>query len=198
VTEEDPGTAAVDTPESPPSTPSELEQVLAVVGRRLPGVALEIDAAPPEGALVVERDHLLEVCHLLKNEPSLQFKLPLFCTAIDWLDREPRFDLVYQLRSLKRGTTVRLKVGVPDSLSESPWVPSTTGVWLGMGWQEREVFDLFGIDFNGHPDQRRLLMPIDWEGHPLRKDYVSFGEPVKFSDRDSFAPDSAVPRGAPD
>jgi NADH-quinone oxidoreductase subunit C len=197
VTEEHPGTA-VDTPEPAPSTPSELEQVLSVVREKVPGISAEIDETPPEGALGVERDRLLEVCKLLKDERSLLFRLPLFCTAVDWLDREPRFDLVYQLRSLKRGTTIRLKVGVPDSLTEPPWVPSTTNVWLGMGWQEREVFDLFGIDFRGHPDLRRLLMPIDWEGHPLRKDYISFGEPVKFSDRESFAPDSAVPRGAPD
>jgi NADH-quinone oxidoreductase subunit C len=65
-----------------------------------------------------------------------------------------------------------------------------------MGYQEREVFDLFGIEFEGHPDLRRILMPIDWEGYPLRKDYVSFGEPVKFTDRGSFPPDSAVPRGS--
>ena len=197
MTEEHPGTA-VDTPDSAPSMPSELEQVLAAVRARIPGIVAEIDATPPEGGLVVERDDLLEVCKLLKEDSSLQFKLPLFCTAIDWLDREPRFDLVYQLRSLKRGTAIRLKVGVSDSPTESAWVPSVTGIWVGMGWQEREVFDLFGIDFRDHPDLRRLLMPIDWEGHPLRKDYVSFGEPVKFSDRESFAPDSAVPRGAPD
>jgi NADH-quinone oxidoreductase subunit C len=196
VTEEHPGPATPTDPAPPP--PSELGQVLAVARSRFPGLVAEIDDTPPEGALVISRDNLVEVCQLLRDDRSLQFKLPLFCTAIDWLDREPRFDLVYQIRSLKRGTTIRLKVPVPDSQTEMPWVPSTTSVWLGMGWQEREVFDLFGIDFKGHPDQRRLLMPIDWEGHPLRKDYISFGEPVKFSDRDSFAPDSAVPRGAPD
>ncbi|HEV1998477.1 MAG TPA: NADH-quinone oxidoreductase subunit C, partial [Candidatus Dormibacteraeota bacterium] len=78
-----------------------------------------------------------------------------------------------------------------------PSVPSLTSVWPGMNWLEREAYDLCGIDFTGHPDQRRLLMPIDWEGHPLRKDYMSFGEPVKFTDRGSFPPDAAVPRGAP-
>jgi NADH-quinone oxidoreductase subunit C len=197
VTEEHRG-RPVDTPESTPPVGSELEQVLTIVRQGIPRLVAEIDPTPPEGALRVKREDLVEVCQLLRDQRSLQFKLPLFCTAIDWLDREPRFDLVYQLRSLTRGTTIRLKVGVPESLTEAPWVPSTTGVWVGMGWQEREVYDLFGIDFRGHPDLRRLLMPIDWEGHPLRKDYISFGEPVKFSDRDSFAPDSAVPRGAPD
>jgi NADH-quinone oxidoreductase subunit C len=172
--------------------------VRAAVDARLPGAALGIEAAGPEAALTVKPDRLVEVCELLRDDPALQFKLPLFCTAIDWIEREPRFDLVYQLRSLSRGTTIRLKVGVPEGLGATPWVPSTTSVWQGMGWQEREVFDLFGIDFRGHPDLRRLMMPTDWEGHPLRKDYISFGESVKFTDRESFAPDSAVPQGAPD
>jgi NADH-quinone oxidoreductase subunit C len=197
VTEEHPETAAA-SPEPVPANPSELELVRAAVEAKLPGATSGIEAAAPEGALIVERDRLIEVCQLLKDDPALLFRLPLFCTAVDWLDREPRFDLVYQLRSLLRGTTVRVKVRVPEELGETPWVPSTTALWQGMGWQEREVFDLFGIDFRGHPDLRRLMMPTDWEGHPLRKDYVSFGEAVKFSDRDSFAPDSAVPRGAPD
>jgi NADH-quinone oxidoreductase subunit C len=197
VTEEHPETAAAAAEPAPPE-PSELERVRAAVESRLAGAVSGIDGMAVEGALVVPRDRLLEVCELLKGDPALRFTLPLFCTAVDWLEREPRFDLVYQLRSLTRGTTIRLKVGVPDGLGETPWVPSTASVWQGMGWQEREVFDLFGIDFPGHPDLRRLLMPTDWEGHPLRKDYISFGEAVKFSDRESFAPDSAVPQGAPD
>jgi NADH-quinone oxidoreductase subunit C len=197
VTEEHPETAAAAAEPAPPE-PSELEHVRAAVEGRLAGAVSGIDGVLPEGALLVPRDRLLEVCELLKGDPALQFSLPLFCTAVDWLEREPRFDLVYQLRSLTRGTTIRLKVGVPEGLGEAPWVPSTASVWQGMGWQEREVFDLFGIDFRGHPDLRRLLMPVDWEGHPLRKDYISFGEAVKFSDRESFAPDSAVPQGAPD
>jgi NADH-quinone oxidoreductase subunit C len=197
VTEEHPDATAAAAEPAPP-IPSELEQVQRVLAARLPGVVLGLDGTSPEGALLVERDRLVEVCMLLRDDESLQFRLPLFCTAIDWLDREPRFDLVYQLRSLGRGTTIRLKVGVPEPVGELPWIPSTTAVWQAMGWLEREVYDLFGIDFKGHPDQRRLMMPVDWEGHPLRKDYISFGEAVKFSDRESFAPDSAVPRGAPD
>ena len=196
MTEEHPNPAA--SPAEPAPAPvSELEQVRAAIDARLPGAVLGLEAAQPEGALLVDRERLLDACTLLRDDADLQFALPLFCTAVDWLDRKPRFDLVYQLRSLRRGSTIRLKVGVPDTPGETPWVPSTAPLWQGMGWQEREVFDLFGIDFRGHPDLRRLLMPIDWEGHPLRKDYISFGESVKFSDRESFAPDSSVPRGAP-
>ncbi len=196
MTEEHPDPAAP--PEDPaPAPPSELAQVRAAIDSRLPGAVLGLDPAQPEGALEVDRERLIEVCTFMRDDAALQFKLPLFCTAVDWLDREPRFDLVYQLPSLHRGSAIRLKVGVPETPGETPWVPSTALLWQGMGWQEREVFDLFGIDFRGHPDLRRLLMPIDWEGYPLRKDYISFGEAVKFSDRESFAPDSAVPRGAP-
>ena len=197
MTEEHPGSAAPAAEPAPP-IPSELEQVRIVVVAKIPKAVVSSDGTTPEGALRVDRDHLLEVCRLLRDDDELQFRLPLFCTAVDWLDRDPRFDLVYQLRSLKRATTIRLKVGVSEAPGEMPWIPSTTGIWQAMGWLEREVFDLFGIDFRGHPDQRRLMMPVDWEGHPLRKDYISFGEAVKFSDRESFAPDSAVPRGAPD
>jgi NADH-quinone oxidoreductase subunit C len=167
-----------------------------VLDERLPGAVTGTDGQPPEGALLLAFDRLVAAAQVLRDDPALEFKMPLFVTAVDWLDREPRFDLVYQLRSLKLGT-IRLKVRVEDNLQGLPWVPSLTSVWPGMNWLERETYDLCGIDFRDHPDQRRLLMPVDWEGHPLRKDYISFGEPVKFTDRGSFPPDSAVPRGAP-
>jgi NADH-quinone oxidoreductase subunit C len=174
-----------------------LHAVRDVLNERLPGAVVGTDGSPPEGALVLDMERLVEAAGVLRDDARLQFKMPLFATALDWLDREPRFDLVYQLRSLHLGAMVRFKVGVEDPLDRLPSVPSLTSVWPGMNWLEREVYDLFGIDFDGHPDQRRLLMPVDWEGHPLRKDYISFGEPVKFTDRGSFAPDAAVPRGAP-
>jgi len=158
---------------------------------------LSIEASRPEGALLLSAQRLVDAARVLRDDPRLQFKLPLFVTAVDWLDREPRFDIVYQLRSFHLDTSVRFKLGLEDSRDGLPSMPSLTSVWPGMNWLEREAYDLCGIDFTGHPDQRRLLMPIDWEGHPLRKDYVSFGEPVKFTDRGSFPPDAAVPRGAP-
>ena len=173
-----------------------LHTAVEVLGERVPGARVVLDGVPPEGALLVDVEHLVEACQALKHDDRLQFRLPLFCTVVDWLEREPRFDLVYQLRSLHLGASLRLKVRVKDRLDAHPRVPSLTGVWKGMGYQEREAFDLFGIEFDGHPDMRRILMPIDWEGHPLRKDYVSFGEPVKFSDRGSFPPDAAVPEGS--
>lgn len=167
-----------------------------VIGEIVPGALVVADAFPSEGALRLAPEHLVEAAVSLRDDDRLRFTVPLFCTAIDWLEREPRFDVVYMVRSMFLGQAVRFKVSVSDAAGGRPSVPSLSGVWRGMGWHEREVYDLFGIGFDGHPDLRRLLMPADWEGHPLRKDYVSFGEPVKFSDRGSFPPDSAVPSGS--
>jgi NADH-quinone oxidoreductase subunit C len=182
--------------DDPSADRAALERALEVVNQSLPGAGVEIDETPPEGALQLDATHLVEACRVLKEDAGLRFTIPLFCTAVDWLDREPRFDLVYQLRSLHLQAAIRAKVRVQDRLDGLPSVPSLTGVWKGMGYLEREVYDLFGIEFDGHPDLRRILMPVDWEGYPLRKDYVSFGEPVKFTDRGSFPPDAAVPRGS--
>ncbi|MHB8507040.1 MAG: NADH-quinone oxidoreductase subunit C [Candidatus Dormibacteria bacterium] len=175
-----------------------LQRAHEVLDAELPGACTGLDGIPPDGALVIAVDRLPAVARVLKHDAHLQFILPLFVTAVDHLDREPRFDLVYQVRSLHLGATIRFKAMVDDPGAELPTVPTLSTVWRAMDWLEREVFDLFGINFDGHPDQRRLLMPIDWEGHPLRKDYISFGEPVRFTDRRSFAPDAAVPQGAPD
>jgi NADH-quinone oxidoreductase subunit C len=102
-------------------------------------------------------------------------------TAVDWPDREPdapRFDVVYQLRSMRHNDVIRLVVQVPE---DDPRVPTLEGVFAGMDWHEREAYDLIGIQFEGHHDLRRILLPDDWDGHPLRKDYVSFGEPIAFT-----------------
>ena len=183
--------------ESLARTMAVLHTVREVLDERLPGAVAGVDGAPPEGGLVLNAEQLVAAAEVLRDDDRLQFKMPLFVTAVDWLEREPRYDLVYQLRSLYLDTSVRFKVRVDDRLDSLPSIPSLSSIWPGMNWLERETYDLCGIDFTGHPDQRRLLMPVDWEGHPLRKDYVSFGEPVKFTDRGSFPPDSAVPRGAP-
>jgi NADH-quinone oxidoreductase subunit C len=173
-----------------------LHTALEVLQDNAAGSVIGIDGVPPEGALLLRLDGLVDACRALKEDERTEFIVPLFCSAVDWLEREPRFDMVYQLRSLNLNATIRLKVEVEDTLAGLPQVPSVAGVWKGMNVHEREVYDLFGFEFIGHPDLRRILMPDDWEGHPLRKDYVSFGEPVKFTDRGSFPPDAAVPTGS--
>jgi NADH-quinone oxidoreductase subunit C len=118
--------------------------------------------------LVVGRGDLLPVARTLRDRPDLQFAVLAELTAIDWLPRAPRFELTYLLVSIAHRHRVRLKVALRG---EDACVDTVSGIWPAANWLEREVWDLFGIVFAGHPDPRRLLMPEDWEGHPLRKDY---------------------------
>ncbi len=118
--------------------------------------------------LLVSVEQLLATCLALRDTPGLEFVAFSNVTAVDFHpNRDPRFDVVYHLVSPHRRDRVRIKVQVPLGAS----VPSVTAIWPGAGWPEREVFDLFGIVFDNHGDLRRLMMPEDWEGHPLRKDY---------------------------
>jgi len=101
----------------------------------------------------------------LKLEDDFDYLVDV--TAVDWPKREDRFDVVYILYSFSRNERVRLKIQIPDGYRPE----SAVGVHLTANWLEREVYDMFGIDFAGHPDMRRILMPDEWQGHPLRKDY---------------------------
>jgi NADH-quinone oxidoreductase subunit C len=117
--------------------------------------------------LVVPASRLLEVATYLRDTPGAQFDFCSDVTASDWPPRERRFDVVYCLYSIALRHRVRVKVRAADGEA----VPSVTGVWPAANWLEREVFDMFGIRFEGHPDLRRILMPDEWQGHPERKDY---------------------------
>jgi len=121
-----------------------------------------------ELTLVVPREHLRRAAEFLCGEKELSFALLSDVTGVDRFPVEPRFELNYHLVSLERRARLRLKVRVA---SGDPRVESVTSVWPTANWHEREVFDLFGVRFEGHPDLRRILMPENWEGHPLRKDY---------------------------
>jgi NADH-quinone oxidoreductase subunit C len=125
-----------------------------------------------EWTVVVPREHLRRACEFLRSDPELQFVLLCDATGLDRFPVEPRFEVNYHLVSLHRRERLRLKVRV--SLAD-PVVESVTSVWPTADWHEREIFDLFGVRFTGHPDLRRILMPEDWEGHPLRKDYPTEG-----------------------
>jgi NADH-quinone oxidoreductase subunit C len=128
--------------------------------------------------IAVEAARLTEVCQRLRDHPDLRFAVCLDVTAADHFGRTPRFDVVYHLTSPER--RLRLRIRVATDGSSGPAVPSVSGIWPSANWQEREVYDMFGIEFGGHPDLRRLIMPDDWEGHPLRKDYpVQVKMPVR-------------------
>jgi NADH-quinone oxidoreductase subunit C len=121
-----------------------------------------------ETTIVVPPEHLRRAAEFLATERSLGFS---FLSDISTLDRfpiEPRFEVNYHLLSLDRRERLRLKVRLAGS---NPVVASVTSIWPTANWHERENYDLFGIRFEGHPDLRRILMPDEWEGHPLRKDY---------------------------
>jgi NADH-quinone oxidoreductase subunit C len=113
------------------------------------------------------------VCNYLKKQ--LHYEMLETITAVDWLERVPRYDVVYQLLSLENKCYVRLKVRVGQRREEHPEVPTITSVWIGANWYEREVYDLFGLVFTNHPNLERILMPADWTTHPLRKDYPISG-----------------------
>jgi NADH-quinone oxidoreductase subunit C len=169
-----------------------------VLARQMPeAVIREIDEHG-EVTLYLAVDHLVQAMKLLRDDGAAHYTLPLFVTAVDWPDREPdapRFDVVYQLRSLQHNDECRVIVQVPE---DAPQVPTLERVFAGMDWHERETFDLLGIEFTGHHDLHRILLPEDWVGHPLRKDYVSFGEPVAFTHNLEWAlPAAERPRDMP-
>lgn len=118
--------------------------------------------------IYVARDAVPAVARALRDRPELAFALLAEITAADFWPREPRFELIYVLVSPERRHRLRLKVRLHGSEAH---VATVSDVWPAANWLEREVWDLFGIVFDGHPDPRRLLMPEDWQGHPLRKDY---------------------------
>ncbi|MFQ5882349.1 MAG: NADH-quinone oxidoreductase subunit C [Candidatus Methylomirabilales bacterium] len=133
-----------------------------------PGAVVEEISFRDEVTITVKREAMGRICRFLKEDPELQYSFLADLCGVDWLGkREPRFEVVYNLYSIPCADRIRLKIRVPEEAE----VPSVTGIWPAANWHEREVFDMFGIRFTGHPDLRRILMPEDWEGHPLRKDY---------------------------
>jgi NADH-quinone oxidoreductase subunit C len=131
------------------------------------GASFEVGASIDMPTIYVPGDRLVETCRALRDGAELKFEVLVEITAADYFPREPRFEVVYHLLSLAHRGRLRLKVRVGHNGS----VPTVQSVWLGAGWLEREVWDMFGILIDGHNDLRRLLMPEDWEGHPARKDY---------------------------
>src|SRR5580765_974998 len=116
----------------------------------------------------VSRDDLPAIARVLRDRPEFAFAFLAEVTAVDFRPREPRFEVVYILVSIVNRLRLRMKVRLPG---HDPHVATVSDVWPAANWLEREVWDLFGIAFDGHPDPRRLLMPEDWDGFPLRKDY---------------------------
>jgi NADH-quinone oxidoreductase subunit C len=147
----------------------------------LPGALQRTFDQHGQTVLVVERERIREVLTLLRDRPEFQFNMLVDLTAVDYLgmDREPRFNVVYNLLSLAKNSRITIKVEVPE---DDEVVPSVTPDWPTANWLEREVYDMMGVRFSGHPDLRRILMPHDWQTYPQRKDVPLGEEPVAFSD----------------
>jgi NADH-quinone oxidoreductase subunit C len=136
-----------------------------------------------EVTVTVAREDLLETLRSLQEDPDLRLDFLADVACTDWPGRDPRMWMAYHLASWEHPHRVRVNVGLPDGDLR---VPSAVGIHPAADWQEREVYDFFGVTFEGHPDLRRILMPEEWEGHPLRKDHPLGGVPTMY--KGAFVP----------
>lgn len=135
--------------------------------RRFPGAISEAVIFRKMPSLTVAKESLVAMCEFLKSDEGGGYTLLTDETAVDYPKREKRFEIIYHLYSFPRNDRLRLKV----LAAEGEKVPSVVGVWPTANWLEREVYDMFGVQYEGHPDLRRILLPEEWVGHPLRKDH---------------------------
>lgn len=130
-----------------------------------------------EVAHVIKKDSLLQICKFLKDDPDMQFNFLVDVVGVDYFPQKPRFEVVYHFYSIPKKHRIRLKIKV----EENEKVPSVASIWKSADWAEREVYDMFGIVFENHPNLKRIYMPEDWEGFPLRKDYPLRGYKDKYN-----------------
>lgn len=135
---------------------------------RFPESILETHSHRGDDTAIVRKEDILKICLFLRDDETLLFNFMMDLTAVDYIGREPRFEVVYHLYSLRHNQRVRIKAGVPESDCA---IDSVVSIWPGANWFEREAFDMYGITFKGHPELRRILLYEGFEGHPLRKDY---------------------------
>lgn len=148
----------------------------------LPTAVLEVKTFREETTLIIDPGQIKAVMRYLRDTPGLVYNYLSDISAVDYYpdydDRPARFGVSYHLYSMLYGRRIRVKIYLPE---EAPSVDSIVELWPAANWLEREIMDMMGITFSGHPDPRRLLMPEDWDGHPLRRDYPLGYEVVQFS-----------------
>jgi NADH-quinone oxidoreductase subunit C len=162
---------------------------------RFPELAADAISATEEidmPTILVPGERVVPVLEFVRDEYGFTMLTDL--SACDWLGREPRYHINYHLYSLDNNVRLRVKVHLPDV--PEPHIPSATSVFPAANWHEREVFDFFGVIFDGHPDLKRILMPVEWIGHPLRKDYPVGGVPVEYRIEPAYVGENVVPREA--
>ncbi len=139
------------------------------IKERFGSVIAAVGNALGEESIVIAREDAIATLRALRDESRFSFNMLSDLTAVDWLERTPRFDIVYNLNSLTHGHRLRVKVQIGGG--DEAWMPTAIELWKAADWLERECYDMFGIIFRGHPDLRRILLYDSFEGHPLRKDY---------------------------
>lgn len=140
---------------------------------KFPIEVVEVKSFRDQVFVSVKRERLLDICRYLYDDPDLSMNYLADLCGVDYPSRKYRFEVVYNLYSLKYNHRVILKAQIPQ---DDPSVESVVQIWNGANWHERETCDMYGIVFKGHPDLRRILMPEDWEGFPQRKDYPLKGQ----------------------
>ncbi len=161
-------------------TPDNCPEMKALADANLAGEVVGAKRFREQDFITVRKERIVDILTLMRDDAACTYKLVSDIVGIDLygFDREPRFEIAYSLFSLVTNRRIVIKAQVDE---EDAVIDTVSGVWPAAGWPEREIYDLMGIGFAGHPDLRRLLMPDDWVGHPLRKDFPLGGEEVEFS-----------------
>ena len=144
-------------------------EIKSIIDRQFPGEILGEDMNCTPNALLVSADNIGHICHFLREDPRLYFDSLSCLTGLDNGPDAGTMEVIYNLYSIPFNHQLMIKVSISRS---EPKITTVSNVWRTANWHEREAFDLLGIEFDGHPDLRRILLPRDWEGHPLRKDYA--------------------------
>ena len=154
-------------------------QIADKLKERFPEEVLDVREFRGQVSVTVRKGRILEICRFLHDDPDLYLDYLVDLCGVDYLGKkENRFEVVYHLYSIRHRHALRLKAEVPE---RDVRIDSVMPVWVGVSWHERECYDMFGIVFAGHPDPRRVLLPEDWEGYPLRKDYPMKGPDKEWS-----------------
>jgi NADH-quinone oxidoreductase subunit C len=183
------------------------QHVLDKLKARFGTSILETHSDFGDDTAIVEPSQWKQVCRFLREEPSLDFDMPVDLCGVDYPNRIPRTEVVMHLYSVSKGHRIRLKARVGDEDMEGAELDSVVSIWPGMNWLERETFDMSGVRFRGHPDLRRILMYPEFEGHPLQKTYPAWRTqplvPYRTEDEaglslnklEPFGPDEGMPFG---
>ncbi|MDI6802019.1 MAG: NADH-quinone oxidoreductase subunit C [Thermodesulfovibrionales bacterium] len=147
----------------------ESKQIAELIKERFPTEVRKIKEFRGQVSITVGKERVKDIIRYLHDTPELYLDYLQDLCGVDYLEKkEVRFEVVYHLYSMRHRHMIRMKAEVPEGDCS---IDSVTGIWAGANWHERECYDMYGITFKGHPDMRRILLPEDWEGYPLRKDY---------------------------